>query len=71
MTPSYAIEISTSELLSDVITTQKFYDEPRWITEMLRFANPWHMKRRWQVELGFKLLSVARGESLSWTKEGA
>lgn len=39
-----------------------FYETAPWLVDMMKFANPWHRRRRWQVEIGFKLLAVARGQ---------
>jgi hypothetical protein len=58
--------VQTTKLVRAEIITQKFYEEPPWMGEMRALANPWHVRRRWQVELGFKLLAVARGEAIKF-----
>lgn len=60
----YSYRINTTKILRERFIKRKFYAGPIWLDEMRRFANPWHAARRPRVELGFKLLAVARGQSL-------
>lgn len=64
-TLGYSYRICTTKILRAQFMRQKFYSGPIWLEQMRKFANPWHIARYHRVELGFKLLSVARGESLT------
>lgn len=63
----YNYTISTTKFITSRFINRKFYTGPTWLEEMRRFANPWHAARYPRIELGFKLLAVARGEYLKWT----
>lgn len=66
-THGYVYYGRTEMIVTARVMKQMFYEGPKWRHEMWLLANPWHVKRRWQVELGFKLLAVARSQSLTAT----
>ncbi len=56
--------VDTGAFIREQVVVRFCYQDPPWLEELRLLANPWHARRRWQVELGFKLLAVARGQSL-------
>lgn len=62
----HVYHIDTTRIIRGRTITQKYFEGPEWFYQMRLLANPWHIKRRWQVELGFKLLAVARSERIRW-----
>lgn len=58
----YSLEVDTRTIILSTTFNAKYYELAAWLEEMCKFSNPWHRKRRWQIEIGFKLLAIARGQ---------